>query len=345
VTGAEVTDVKGYVGNFEVTMGSNGEARTLNRGAIVIATGAGEREPTGYGFGESEAIITQGELEERLGNGALDARTIVMIQCVGSRDDEHPYCSRVCCSTAVKNALRIKLASPDTQVYILYRDMRTYGLRESAYTSAREAGVVFVRFDRERPPQVSVSGGKPTVSILEPLLGETLEIEPDLLVLSTGLAPNEGNRDLAKLVKVPVNADGFFLEAHVKLRPVDFATDGIFVCGTAHAPKHVDESIAQACAAASRACTLLAAGSIETEGVVAEVDRDKCPKCGICESNCPYAAIAKDEEDGLARVTEVLCKGCGVCASNCPERAITIRHFRNEQIMEQVHAALEPVGA
>ena len=345
VTGAEVTDVKGYVGNFEVTMGSNGESRTLNRGAIVIATGAGEREPAEFCYGEADAIVTQTELDRRLAAGGLDAKTVVMVQCVGSRNDEHPYCSRVCCSTAVKNALRIKETSPDAQVHVLYRDMRTYGLMEEAYARAREAGVVFTRFSKDDPPVVAVESGKPRVTFLEPLLGERIEVEPDLLVLSAGMAPNEGNRDLAKLVKVPVNADGFFLEAHVKLRPVDFATDGVFVCGTAHAPKHVNESIAQACAAAARACTLLSAGSIETEGVVAEVDRELCSKCGICESNCPYAAIEKDAEDGRAHVTEVLCKGCGVCASNCPEGAVTIRHFRKDQIMEQVQAALAGVGA
>jgi heterodisulfide reductase subunit A len=341
VTGAEVKDVKGYVGNFVITLDVGGATRELKRGAVVVATGASERALTEYGFGESDRIITQSELDRRLADGDLGARSVVMIQCVGSRSDEHPYCSRVCCSTAVKNALRIKERSPETQVHVLYRDMRTYGLRESAYREAREKGIVFTRFDEERPPEVSVRDGRVAVRFREPLLGETIEIEPDLLVLSAGMAPNESNRDLAKLLKVPVNADGFFLEAHVKLRPVDFATDGVFVCGTAHAPKHVDESIAQASAAASRACTLLAAGSIETEGVVAEVDRELCSKCGICESNCPYAAIEKDPEDGFARVTEVLCKGCGVCASNCPERAITIRHFRQEQIMEQVHAALE----
>ncbi|MHC4505987.1 MAG: FAD-dependent oxidoreductase, partial [Planctomycetota bacterium] len=222
VTGAEVTDVKGYVGNFEITLKVGDETRELKRGAIVIATGASERAPTEYGFGESDRVITQSELDRRLAGGAVDAKTVVMIQCVGSRDEEHPYCSRVCCSTAVKNALRIKEASPDTEVMVLYRDMRTYGLMESAYSEAREAGVLFTRFEQDRPPEVSASGGKVTVSFLEPLLGETLVIEPDLLVLSAGVAPNETNPELAKLVKVPVNADGFVLEAHVKLRHVDF---------------------------------------------------------------------------------------------------------------------------
>jgi heterodisulfide reductase subunit A len=344
LTNARVTNVAGYVGNFDIALNAGGEEKKIKRGAIIVATGAGERVPTVHGYGQSDRIMTQRELDQQLAALKVNAKSVVMIQCVNSRDDDHPYCSRVCCSTAVKNALRIKEQSPGTEVHVLYRDMRTYGLRESAYRRAREAGVIFTRFDKDWQPEVTVVDGMPRVRFLEPLLHEMIEIEPDLLVLSAGIAPNAGNPELAKLLKVPVNADGFFLEAHVKLRPSDFATDGIFVCGTAHGPKHVDESITQGCAAASRACTLLSAGQIETEGVVAEVDREKCSKCGICESNCPFAAIAKDPVDGRAKVTEVLCKGCGVCASNCPERAVTVRHFRSPQVLEQVRAALVDVG-
>ncbi|MHC4253927.1 MAG: CoB--CoM heterodisulfide reductase iron-sulfur subunit A family protein, partial [Planctomycetota bacterium] len=222
LTDATVKDVKGYVGNFKVTLDVGGEERELKRGAVVVATGAGEREPGSFGYGESDMIVTQADLEKRLtqgaSGGAAAPKSVVMIQCVGSRDDEHPYCSRVCCTTAVKNALRLKEQSPDTEVIVLYRDMRTYGLREEAYKRAREAGVLFVRYAKEDPPRVEVEGGRPRVTFREPLLGEDIQVEPELLVLSAGIAPNEGNRDLAKLVKVPVNADGFFLEAHVKLR-------------------------------------------------------------------------------------------------------------------------------
>jgi heterodisulfide reductase subunit A len=339
--GSEVATVEGYIGNYKVEIAGTDGKEEINGGAIVVATGANAYQPTEYSYGKSPRIMTQRELEAALADGKCDAQSVVMIQCVGSRNDEHPYCSRICCTNAVKNALKIKELNPKTDVYVLYRDMRTYGLYEDFYREAREKGVIFIRFSKEAPPEVTVDGDKVRVSIYEPLVGARLNLEPDVLALSAGIVADPGAKALAKMLKVPVNQDGFFLEAHMKLRPVDFATEGVFLCGLAHSPKMVDEVIGQACAAAARACTVLAKDQIEAEGAVARVNEELCTKCGICESNCPYAAIAKDPVIGKAHVTEVLCKGCGVCAATCPEKAITLEHYSRDEIREQIAAALE----
>jgi heterodisulfide reductase subunit A len=257
-----------------------------------------------------------------------------MIQCVGSRDSDHPYCSRVCCSQAVKNALKLKENHPKCAVYVCFRDIRTYGLRESYYRLAREKGVQFIRFDEGEEPMLKGNGAGLSAAVNDKILDRTLLLAPDLVVLSTGIAANPENRSLSQLLKVPLNEDGFFLEAHIKLKPVDFATDGVFVCGLAHYPKDIGETIAQARAAAGRAATVLSRKSIEAEGKVSAVREEYCSGCGACAAVCAYSAIEIDPERRVATVNEALCKGCGACASTCRPGAIDLRGFGNEQILE-----------
>jgi heterodisulfide reductase subunit A len=267
-----------------------------------------------------------------------------MIQCVGSRSDERPYCSRVCCTTAVKNATRVKEVDPEMPVYVLYRDMRTSGLREEHYRRAAELGVVFVRFDGDRPPRVEASPEGLRVEVEDLTTGESLGLSARRLVLSAATLPRDDNGVLAKMLKVPLSKDGFFLEAHMKLRPLDFATDGVFLCGMAQWPKFLDESVAQGLGAAARAATVLALPSLEAEGVVAWVDEELCRGCGRCLEVCEYGANAlEDAGDGVlvCRVNEVLCKGCGVCAVRCPSKAITVRHFTDGQLLSMVEALME----
>ena len=278
-------------------------------------------------------------LEERLIRGQFDAKTVVMIQCVGARNEARPNCSRICCGEAMKNALKIKELSPETEVYVLYKDIRTYGFKEDYYREAADKGVLFIRYDDEHKPKVTQENGKLMVLAWEPVLKTWFPIETDTLALSVAVVPNHDSERLARMLKVPLTKDGFFLEAHVKLRPLDFATDGIFLCGLAHWPKFIEESISQACGAAARAATILSKKTLEVEGIVSYVDEDLCVGCGLCISLCPYGAIEKDER-GIARVKEVLCKGCGTCGASCPKRAITMRQFTDEQIIAQGLAVL-----
>jgi heterodisulfide reductase subunit A len=338
---SEIKDIEGYVGNFKTTVleGPDKEPAELEHGIIIVATGAEEYQPKEYLYGEDPRIITQQELEEKLfTTSEIDnLSSIVMTQCVGSRNDDYPYCSRMCCAEAIKNALNIKDKSPQTEIIILYRDIRTYAFKEKYYRMAREKGVVFIRYDKDVPPEVKLSEKKLTLNVNTPKLGE-VSLLPDLLVLSTGIvAPATVNETLAKMLKVPLNEDKFFLEAHVKLRPVDFATEGVFLCGTAHGPATISESIAQANAAVSRATTILSKENLLVGGVVSSVNKDICTGCNICVRVCPFNAIVKDEE-GYAYVQEALCKGCGLCGASCPERAITIKHFTNEQILSEIYA-------
>jgi len=284
---------------------------------------------------------------EKIVNEVFNAKNVVMIQCVGARSEERPNCARICCGQAIKNALKIKETSPKTEVYILYKDMRTYGFKEDYYREAAQKGVLFVNYEDERKPRVLDENGKLKVTFWEPVINEEVEIEPDLVVLSVATIPNSDNKRVAELLKVPLTKDGFFLEAHMKLRPVDFATEGVFLCGMAHSPKYIDESIAQACAAAARATTILSKLTLEMEGIVANVNEDLCSGCRICEYLCPYSAIEMKEKDGkpIAHVIEALCKGCGVCGTACPTKAIIMGHFTTEEILAQVKAALVEVQA
>ncbi len=346
-----IVDAYGYMGNFTTDiMRYRGRViEKINHGVTIIATGAQEYKPDGeYLYGRDPRVLTQLELEEEISRGNPDTigcDNLVMIQCVGSRNGKRPYCSRVCCNQAIKNALKLKEIKPDMNIYILYRDMRTYGFYEEHYQEARRKGVIFLRYDPEDKPEVSQMrkdgqyllrvGGRDLV------LGEEVSIEADILVLSVAMEPSPEAAELATLYKVPQNEDGFFLEAHVKLRPVDFATDGIFVCGLAHAPKSIDESIAQAKAAASRATTILAKDYVIGEGIVASVNENICSACGICEALCPYGAITINRERKVAEVNETLCKGCGTCCAACPSGAAQQRGFRTDQVSAMIRTALE----
>ncbi len=347
---SRLTALSGFYGNFESTIGNGSGDETVRHGVILVATGARERRPTECLYGEEDAVLTQKELEAALTSG--DPRTerlksVVMIQCVGSRQPDRPWCSRICCSHAVKNSLKLKELNPETEVYVLYRDIRTYGLRERYFGQARARGVRFLRYDVDSKPVVEKVGDQIQVTTYDRMLNRHVRLAADLVVLSTGIVPHDDAADLAKMLKVSQGQEKFFLEAHMKLRPVDFATEGVFMCGLAHWPKAVDESIAQAGAAASRAATILAQEELELEGSVSTVYDPNCDGCAYCVAPCPYDAITLLEymSDGAVRktveVNESLCKGCGSCQATCPKQGIFIKHFRLEQIEAMVNAALQ----
>lgn len=339
----EVIEASGYAGNFEATLKDKDDTLSpIKVGAIVIATGAQEYEPTEYLYGQSEKVVTQQELERRLTSGELDPGglgSVVMIQCVGSRDKERPYCSRVCCSQALKNAINLKEKNPEIEIVILYRDMMSYGFQEEYYTKARENGVIFVNYETERKPEVEISGEALEVQVFEPVLGGNLIIKPDLLVLSAAIVPHD-NTKLAEMLDLELDEDGFFQEAEVKFRPVDFLTDGIFLCGLAHSPRNIAETIAQAQAAAMRAASLLTRERLVSGRIVAEVDARRCSGCELCISVCPFNARVKDEERRVVVVRETLCQGCGACVVVCPNSAAKLRGFIERQVLSIVDAAV-----
>jgi heterodisulfide reductase subunit A len=340
--------VEGFVGNFVTRVGKidgDPELLEIEHGVAVLATGGEESEPGEYCYGESEKIRTQLELSTDLADGVFRTPdTVVMIQCVGSREPDHPYCSRVCCQAAIRNALRIKEINPEANVFILYRDMRNYGFREEYYTRAREEGICFIRYETERKPGVKLADGKVLVTFYDALLDAELEIRSDLLVLSARIDPNPDNERLSQFFKVPLNKDKFFLEAHVKLRPVDFATDGVYVCGLAHYPKDIRETISQAQAASSRALTVLSRESLEAAGKIAYVEEARCSGCGACVPVCAYNAISLDEERRLCVVNEATCKGCGACAATCRAAAIRLHGFEDEQILNMLQVMTYSAG-
>ncbi len=344
-TGSEIEEIGGYVGNFRTRVRSRGGIREFEHGIIIVATGAVEYRPTEYLYGKHAGVITQRELEKRIACDQLapgEGQNIVMIQCVGSRNGEHPYCSRICCSEAIKNAILIREMEPNTNVYILFRDMRTYGFKEDFYQKAREKGVIFIRYEQGREPLVEGNGGKLEVRVYEPILEDEIALETDLLVLSTATVAPDENQGLAQMLKIPLNEDGFFLEAHMKLRPVDLATEGIFLAGLAHGPKFIEESISQARAAVSRACTILSKGHIEVPAQISVVEEQKCVGCGLCEAVCPNHAIEVGEKRTLfgqkrvAQVNKALCKGCGICAASCRSGSIDLLGFTDEEIVSQL---------
>lgn len=343
-TQAGIDAISGYIGNFTTIVDAGGIKQHLSHGIIVVATGADEYVPEEYLYGKHDGVMTQKQLGAKLATGSYglsDIKNVVMIQCVGSRTKEHPYCSKLCCNSAIKNALKIKELNPSANVYVLYKDIRSYGFNEEFYTLARQKGVLFIRYDDENKPAVSEKGGRLTVAVFDTILGDRLLLEPSLVALSAAVVPGR-NKDISKLLKVPLNSEGFFQEAHVKLRPVDFATDGIFVCGLAHSPKSMDEAISQAHAAAARAAIPLARGFVTVEPVVSSVNQDICFGCGICEYLCPYGSIkvGSTESGDKAQTISASCKGCGVCASKCPRKAITMGRFTDEQILSQINALM-----
>ncbi len=337
-TGAEVLKSEGSVADFRTEFRCNGQVHNLAHGAVIIATGAEAYQPTEYLYGQNENIMTQLELEDRLARGEFAAGTVVMIQCVGSREEARPYCSRVCCSQAVKNALKIKELRPEANVFVLYRDLRTYGFNEQHFYKAREAGVRFIRYEEDKKPTVSADGTL-AVTFYDPLLRAELVINTDAVVLSTGTVSRTGNRAIAEMLRVPLNQDNFFLEAHLKLRPVDFPADGLYVCGIGHAPKSVEETITQASAAAARASTILSKKQIQSEATISYVDPEVCRGCGQCVAICAYGALELDPVNKIALVRETVCQGCGACAATCPSKAIRHRNWNPKQFFEMIEAA------
>jgi len=354
LTGAEIVGVGGYVGQYRTAVRlADGRQEEVQHGVIVVATGARQIEPTEYLYGQDERVITQRELEERLaeeeeaggrkqeagGRRQEGIRSVVMIQCVGSRDDAHPYCSRVCCTEAIKNALALKARDPGTDVYILYRDIRTFGFKERYYREARRQGVVFLQYDKDQKPDVvTTPGGRLRVDVMVQPEGEMFSLDAALVVLSAGIEPDPDNEALAQLLKTPLNEDGFFLEAHVKLRPLDFAADGVYLCGMAHSPRFLDETISQAQGAAVRAVGMLSKRELEATPIVASVNPRLCSACGLCVEVCPYDARVLEPGAHYAEVIEVLCQGCGACITACPNKASQQRGFEVAQVYGMLDA-------
>jgi len=341
--GTTVMSIDGYIGSFKTKLGSGEE---FEHGIVIVATGADEHKPHEYLYGHDEKVKTLLEFEEMLSKGEVKGDDFIFIQCVGSREDDNPNCSRVCCTSTMTNAIKIKEQNPNANVVVLYRDIRTYGFREMWYKKAADKGVLFIRFDDEEKPNVEHANGKIVVHVKEGETGESFTFHPDYLILAAGTRANPDNKSIAPMLKVPLTSEGFYLEAHMKLRPVDFATEGVFLAGTAHSPKFVDESISQALGAAARAITILSKETIEAEGIVAEVIEDLCDGCGICQPICEYNAIEivphpKDPEKKFAEINIGLCKGCGACVGACPSGALIQKGFKDEQIVAMIDAALE----
>ncbi len=340
-TGTEALDTKGFVGNFVTTL-SNGEE--IQHGVIIIAVGGAEYKPEEYLYGRNERVMTQLEIEEAIaaGDGRVTrADTVALIQCVGSREPARPYCSRVCCSKSVNLALKLKDKNPDARVFILYRDIRTYGYFEDLYSEARRKGVIFIRYSADQKPQVEEVDGKLKVTVTDHVLGQPLVIDADVLGLAAAILASPDCKKMNELLKVPMNTDGFFLEAHMKLRPVDFASEGIFMAGLAHGPKNIEENIAQARAAAGRAGAILAKSELESHGVVAVVQPDKCAACLTCVRLCPYGA--PKVRNYAAEIAAVLCQGCGSCAGECPNKAIALQGYNDKMYMGMIKGLCKEV--
>ena len=346
---AAITEVNGYVGNFVTKVESGGRVAEIKHGAAIIATGAEVSTPTEYLFGEDERVMTHLELEEKIAAGderITGAESLVMIQCVGCRNEDRDYCSRVCCSESVKNALKLKEINPEMDIYILFRDMRTYGFNEDYYREAASKDVRFIRYEPDEKPEIEPAENEEGKSVLrvtlpDYVLGKKLELDADVVALAAAVIPSAGTEEVAGQFRLTLSPDGFFKEAHVKLRPVDFGTEGVYLCGMAHYPKFISEAISQAYGAAGRALTLLSHDTATASGSVCEVDENKCISCGACISVCKYGAIEFHEtpQGRKARVIPVLCKGDGLCNRKCPTGAIQLKHFTDEEILSEIDAA------
>ncbi len=336
-----ITAVEGFVGNFKTTLSSNGNQEVLEHGAVILATGAAPYVPDEYAYGKDPRILTSLELDKKfIANDPMicNLKSAIFIQCVGSREPQRPYCSRVCCTHSIENALELKKRNPDMNIYILYRDIRTYGEKEYLYKQAREKGVIFIRYSVDNKPRLEIRKEGLAVTVTDHVLGRPIEILTDLVTLATAVVPYK-DEALANFFKVSMNDDGFFIEKHAKLGPSEFSTDGVYLCGMAHYPKPIDESIAQAKAAVSRAVTLLSKASIFSSGTIAQVDPTKCAGCGVCVAICPFSApsiIDKGRFAGKAEINPVLCKGCGLCEASCRSGAIHLKGFDTDQIFSQI---------
>lgn len=339
--GAAIKDVDGFVGNFKTTVTSSEGDEVIEHGAAIIATGAQEHRPDEYAYGSHPMVMTHLELDQALSDGTVtpkSVKTAVFIQCVGSREPGRMYCSKVCCTHTAKTALHFKKENPDCRVFVLYRDIRTHGENELLYRDARSSGVLFIRYDLDRKPVVVPDDDGLKVTVYDNLIGCELTIRTDMIALASAIVSNRDEK-LAMMYKVPIDGDGWFLEAHQKLRPVDFANDGVFMAGLAHYPKSVEEAVTQAQAAVSRAVTVLSRKELSLSGTVAFIDQGKCVGCGVCWTVCPFQAITQDDK-GLAVINEALCKGCGNCATSCRSGAANLRGFSNQDVMAQIAAAM-----
>ena len=339
---SRVSQVTGFIGNFNINVDGKGKEEQFTVGTIIVAVGAEPLKPTGqYGYGKMTNVLTQLELEERMKKGESLGQNVIMINCVGARVPERTYCSRICCMTAIKNAFLIKESNPKAKVWILHRDIMTYGVDfESYYRKAMEIGVRFIRYSLERPPEIIGDEKVENVKVYHELWRKEIELPCDMLVLTTPLIPAEDNQNISKMLKVSLDEFGFLLEAHLKLRPVEFAMDGIYICGSARWPTDVTEGVSQAYAAASKAAGPLRMGYVKAEAINAVVNEDECSGCGVCEVLCPFRAIELQprDEKRVSHVNEAVCKGCGTCGAACPSGAISMHHFTDEQILAQVEA-------
>ena len=340
--GTELSNVEGFVGNFKTTLAFEGKEEVIEHGVAFIATGASEFKPREYLYGEDPRVISHQELDKKFienDPSLKEMKSAVFIQCVGSRETERPYCSRVCCTHSMESALHLKEINPEMDVYILYRDIRTYGERETLYRKARAAGVLFFRFSTDQKPRVTVGQDCLEIEVIDHILEKPVLLKADLVSLATAIVPYKDEK-LAQFFKIPMNENGFFVEAHAKLGPSQFATDGVFLCGMAHYPKPIDESVAQAQAAASRAITLLARKKIRVSGAIAQVNFGSCSSCGVCIDVCPYSApsfVKEGRFKGKAEINPVLCKGCGLCVASCRSGALNLKGFGEDQILAMIN--------
>ncbi len=351
-TNARLTETNGSLGNFvsRISISGDGTNVEVRHGVIIVATGADSLKPGEYLYRQDPRVLLHDEFEERLATDQFEGKSVAFIQCVGSRNAERPYCSRTCCTDTIKHALQLKQRRPDAQVYVLYRELRTYGFREAYYSKARKLGVAFIRFADDKLPTVVGHNGKLSVIVHAETLDQTVQLLVDNVVLAAATVPLESNKELAQILKVPLSEEQFFLEAHRKLRPVDFATDGIFLCGNAHSPMGIEETISQALATSARAATILSKERIDLEPTVSHVVEENCDGCAYCIEPCPFKAITlieykvNGEVKRRVQVNESLCKGCGTCMATCPKNAIYVWHFRPEMLSAEVKAALEVAG-